>query len=84
MPVSIVADQGTHLLIADGDRYAVIERHEDRFYNCHSEQRAGVPATDLSAVGQVPDDSDWTAQATAEATFRDVVARGTQLARRML
>ena len=35
MPMTVVADQGTHLLTTDGTRYAVIERRSNSFYNCH-------------------------------------------------
>ena len=35
MTVTVVAEQGSHLLIADGERYAVVERREDHLYNCH-------------------------------------------------
>jgi hypothetical protein len=32
MDVTIITEQGTHLLIARGDRFAVIERRNNRFY----------------------------------------------------
>jgi len=84
MPVTIVAEQGSHLLIADGERHAVIERRGNALYNCHDEKRAGVPANDLSAIDQIVDAQDWTDRETAQATFEAVVARGAELARRML
>jgi hypothetical protein len=83
MTVAIIADHGTHLLIADGQRYAVIERREDHLYNCHDAERAGIPAKDLSAVGRILADGDWTDRETAQATFEAVVTRGTELAQRM-
>jgi hypothetical protein len=83
MTVAIIADHGTHLLIADGQRYAVIERREDHLYNCHDAERAGIPAKDLSSVEQILADCDWTDRETAEATFDGVVTRGTELAQRM-
>jgi hypothetical protein len=83
MPVAVIADHGTHLLIADGERYAVIERREDHLYNCHDGERAGIPAKDLSGVGRILADSDWTDKATAQANFDEIVTRGSQLAQRM-
>lgn len=82
MDVTVVADEGSHLLIAQGDLYAVIERRAGHYYNCHDDKRGA--AADLSAVGDVLDDSDWTDQATARATFDDVIERGKELAQRML
>ena len=83
MTVTVVAERGTHLLVADGERCAVIERREGHLYNCHDEERAGIPAKDLSAVGQILADIDWTDRETAKATFDSVVTRGSQLAQRM-
>jgi hypothetical protein len=84
MPIAIAAQQGSHLLITDGERYAVIERREDHFYNCHDHQRQGIPATDLSVVPAILDKDDWTDAETARSTFDAVAARGSQLAQRML
>jgi hypothetical protein len=81
MGARIIAERGTHLLVGDGARYAVIERRDGRFYNCHDDRRAAV--ADLSAIGQLLDDGDWTDRQTATAAFDDVVARGSQLAQRM-
>jgi hypothetical protein len=82
MDVTIVADEGSHVLIAHGDRYAVVERRAGHFYNCHDEKRGA--AADLSAIGDVLDDSDWTDEGAAQATFNDVIDRGKELAQRML
>jgi hypothetical protein len=83
MTISIVEDQGTHLLIASGERYAVIERRDNRYYNCHDDKRTGTPANDIRAVSQILDSNDWTGKEAARKTFEAVVERGTQLARRM-
>ncbi len=82
MAVTIVTEHESHLLIADGERYAVVERRNGRFYNCHDGQRD--PATDLSGVARILDDNDWTDRKTAQATFDAVAERGGELARRML
>ena len=60
MYMTIIADQGTHLLIGQKDRFAVIERRNGRFYNCHDERREGIAPDELSAVSKILNDSDWT------------------------
>jgi hypothetical protein len=84
MDVTIIAEQGTHLLIGRGDRFAIIERRNNRLYNCHGGKRDGIPLEDISAVSTILDERDWTDRATAQAAFNEVVSRGTQLAQRML
>jgi hypothetical protein len=83
MTVTVVAEQGSHLLITDGERYAVLERRDDHLYNCHDRARAGIPARDISGADQILDDSDWNDRETAQATFNAVVTRGSDLAQRM-
>lgn len=83
MIITIVAQHGTHLLIADGERYAVVERREDHLYNCHDAERAGIPAKDLAAGGRILAENDWTDRATAQVTFDAIVTRGSELAQRM-
>jgi len=82
MAVTIVAEHGTHLLIADGERYAVIERRQDRFYNCHDEKR--TPVDTLSGVAGILDERDWADRDSARAAFDAVIQRGNDLAQRML
>lgn len=83
MGVSIAADHGTHLLITNGTHYAIVEQRAGKLYNCHDDRRAGIPAGDWAAIDQILDAGDWTTRQTAEATFNDIVARGSQLAQRM-
>jgi hypothetical protein len=82
MAVTVVAERGTHLLIADGERCAVVERRNGRFYNCHDDKR--IPADDLSGVTAILDERDWTDGETAQATFNAATQRGDDLAQRML
>jgi hypothetical protein len=84
MDVTIIAEQGTHLLIGRGDRFAIIERRNNRLYNCHGGKRDGILLEDIPAVSTILDERDWTDRATAQAAFNEVVSRGTQLAQRML
>jgi hypothetical protein len=78
MTVIVVAEQGSHLLITDGERYAVVERRED-----YHKSRDGIPAKDLSAARRILDNSDWNDRETAQATFDAVVTRGSDLAQRI-
>ncbi len=84
MTVTIVSQQGSHLLIADHDRYAVIERRHDQYFNCHDAGRAGIPVSALSEIGTILDASDWTDRKSAQASFDSITQRGTELAQRML
>jgi hypothetical protein len=83
MDVIIVAEHGTHLLVGQGERFAVIERRNNKLYSCHDGKRDGIPLADLAAVAKILDRSDWTNKAIAQAKFDEVVARGEQLAQRM-
>jgi hypothetical protein len=83
MTITVVTDQGTHLLITDGTRYAVIERRNDRLYNCHNIQRAGIAAKDIATVERILDSGDWTDRETARQTFSVITERGTGLAEHM-
>jgi len=56
MGATIVEETGTHLLIARGERFAVIERRNDRLYNCHGGKRDGIAADDLSAIAEIVGD----------------------------
>jgi hypothetical protein len=85
MSVTIVTQQGSHLLIAaDQERYAVIERREGRYYNCHDAARAGIPVDALAEIGTVLEAGDWADRDTAQAAFEAITQRGAELAQRML
>jgi len=83
MNVIIVEEQGTHLLISRGDRFAVVERRNNRVYNCHDGKRDSIPLADLSIITKILDQRDWTDQATAQATFDKVRTRWTELSQHM-
>jgi hypothetical protein len=83
MNVTIITEQGTHLLIACGERFAVIERRNNRLYNCHDGKRDSISLDDLRAISKILDESDWTDRPTAQAMFHEVVARGTELAQHL-
>ncbi len=79
MGVTIIAGHGTHLLIGEDGRYAVVERRNGKLYNCHAGKRDGIPLDNLPSIGTILDKQDWTDRATAQAAFDDIVARGTHL-----
>ena len=85
MTISIIEQSGgTHLLVARGSQFAIVERRNNRFYNCHAGKRDGVAADNLSAISEVVNETDWVDEATARAAFDEVISRGTGLAERML
>ncbi len=84
MDVTIVADEGTHLLITQGGKFAIVERRNNHLYNCHDGKRVGIPLSDLSAIAQILDEGDWIDKIAAQAAFNEVIARETLLAERML
>ena len=83
MNATVVEEKGTHLLIARGGRFAIIERRNNRLYNCHGGERDGVAADDLSAVAEIVDEDDWVDEAAARKAFKEASSRGTELAERM-
>jgi hypothetical protein len=83
MNVIIIDEEGTHLLIGRGDRFAVVERRNNRVYNCHDGKRNSIPLADLSTITKILDQRDWTDQATAQATFDKVRTRWTELSQHM-
>ena len=83
MNTTIVEQAGTHLLVAQEDRFAIVERRNGRLYNCHSSKRDGVAADDLSAVAAILDEADWVNEAAARRAFEEIASRGADLAERM-
>jgi hypothetical protein len=83
MNATVVEEKGTHMLIGRGDRFAVIERRNNRLYNCHGGKRDGIAAADLSAFAEIVDEADWVDEAVARRAFSEACSRGTDLAERM-
>jgi hypothetical protein len=83
MNVTIVAETGTYLLVARDNRFAVVERRNNRLYNCHDGKRRGIPLNDLSAVCEIVDEADWVSRPTAQAALDEAGSRWTDLAERM-
>jgi hypothetical protein len=83
MNATIVDKKGTHLLIARGDRFVVVESRNNRLYNCHGGKRDGIAAGDLSAIAEIVEETDWVDEAAARRAFNEAGSRGTDLAERM-
>ena len=81
MDVIIVDDQGTHLLIAQGERFAIIERRNNRLYSCHDGKRDSVGVDHISNIASLLDEDDWSDEAAATAAFDEIVSRGMELGR---
>lgn len=81
MHVKVIKKSGSHLLVAHRNHFAIVERRNNRFYNCHAHDRAAV--SQLSAVWEILNETDWMDPATGWATFQDVVARGRHFAETM-
>jgi len=83
MKATIAEKKGTHLLIARGDRFAVVERRSNRLYNCNGGKRNGIAADDLSAIEEIVDETDWVDEAAARRAFNEAGSRRTELAEHM-
>lgn len=83
MSINVVAEAGTHLMIGQDNKFAIVERRNNQLYNCHGGQRDGIPADQMSEIGKILDASDWTDEATARAAFEEITSRGTQLSQTM-
>ena len=79
MKVTLVEESGSYLLLARGDRFVIVERRNNRIYNCHDGKRNGIAADDLSAIHQIIDEADWVDEATGRAAFNEVISRRTEL-----
>lgn len=79
----IAEEKGNYLLVARGDRFAVIERRNNRLYNCHDEERDGISADDLSEIARIVDEEDWVDEASARAALDEAVSRWIDLAEHM-
>jgi hypothetical protein len=83
MNATIAEEKGTHMLIARGDRFAVVERRNNRLHNCHGGKRDGIAADDLSAIAEIVDESDWVDEEAARRAFSEAGSRGTDFAEHM-
>ena len=83
MDAIIIEESGSHLLIARGDRFAIIERRNHHLYNCHGGKRDGTATDDLFAIAEVVDETDWVDEAVARRNFNEVVSRYAELAEHM-
>ncbi len=83
MDVVIATERESYLMVARGDRFAVVERRNNRLYNCHADKRIGIPLDHLATISEIVDDGDWVDQSIAQAALDDAASRWTQLAEHM-
>lgn len=83
MDVTIAAENGSYLLVARADRFVVVEKRNNRLFNCHDDNRAGLPLDDLAAISGIVDEDDWVDEATARKALDEAVSRWTQLSDHM-
>jgi hypothetical protein len=83
MEATIIAEKGNYLLVAQGERFAVIERRNNRLYSCHGGKRDGIPIDQLAAISAILDEEDWVERATAQAALDDAAARQARLGEQM-
>jgi hypothetical protein len=79
--VRIVEEQASYLLLARGDRFAVLERRNGQFYNLHRGQREPDPLTDMGAEHSVG--TDWCDEISARRLFDEITTQYRQFAEHM-
>jgi hypothetical protein len=75
--ITILEERAGYLLLAYGDRYAVVERRNKKFYSLKPGPREGAPMTDAGALRCVGD--AWGAKTLARQTLDDVAGRSIDL-----
>jgi hypothetical protein len=80
LAVHIVAERAPYLLLARDERFAVVERRNNRFYGVWG-VRMSAPMTDAGADAVVG--SGWWDESRARRLFEDLVTRYADLAERM-
>src|SRR5260370_35494148 len=79
--IRIATEKAPYLLIARGDRFAVVERRNGRLYKLHCGARDAMPMPDEGAATIVG--NTWCDESRARQIFSDVVTRSIELAERM-
>lgn len=80
LTVCIVEERPPYLLLERGNRYAVVERRNSRFYGLGG-VRSSAPMTDLGAEAVVG--NGWSEEVLARRLFEDLADRYAELAERM-
>ena len=76
--IRVVEERTPYLLLARGDRFAVVERRAGHLYNLHCGKREPEPLTDEGAEHAVG--HGWCDESSARRVFEEVSARYAQLA----
>jgi hypothetical protein len=78
--IVVIEQRGSHLLVACGDRFAVLERRGGRIYDVRGGRREfdDTPMGMAAAVGD-----GWTDEGAARRLFDEAARRGDDLAERL-
>ena len=79
--IRIAEERAPYLLLARGDRFAVVERRNTQLYNLHCGRREPDALTDKGAAHAVG--SDWCDEISARRLFDEITARYQDLAEHM-
>jgi hypothetical protein len=80
--VRIVEERAPYLLLARGDRFAVVERRAGRLYNLHCGRREPAPLTD-EGVDAAVGETGWCDEIRARQVFCEVTSEYARLAERI-
>jgi hypothetical protein len=76
--ISIIAQQGSHLLVQRRGRLAIIERRDGMVYAVDDEEREGFPDTPEGVAQAIG--NNWGDSESVRARFEEVTERGEALA----
>jgi hypothetical protein len=79
--VRIVEERLPYLLLARGDRFAVVERRAGKLYNLHCGKREPEPLTDAGAAHAVG--AGWYDEGRARRVFEEITSRYQEFAERI-
>jgi len=79
--VHVVEERAPYLLLARGDRFAVVERRNGQLYGLPRDHRAPAPMTDEGVARLIGD--GWSDEVAARRAFDDIARRYAELAERL-
>lgn len=79
--IVVIEQRGSHLLVARGDRFAVLERRRGRIYDVCGGGRREFDDTPMGMAAAVGD--GWTDEGAARRLFDEAARRGDDLAERL-
>jgi hypothetical protein len=80
VPIDIVEEHGSFLLIRAGSRFGVVEKRAGRIYPAMPGEREGEPIT-TEGMAKVMAEEGWLPEVEARRVFKELSAQGERLAR---